>query len=257
MEGRKQFTFYRSFYEALSRIKGKADRADAFDAICQFALYGEEPDLDTLSDAGSIAFLLIRPVLETAEAKAKSGKKGGETKHSQSTAKAKASKPKANRKQTGSKAKQSATDKEGEVEIEGEVEKEVEKESLYTPPTPLAGGRPPEGAVQKRKTFKPPTLDEVRAYCTERGNTVNPEQWFDHYTSNGWKVGKNTMKDWKAAVRTWERSEYRNTTTQKKASSGPAPAAQLTPEQEAAQAKALEENQRQLKQLLEKVGGAN
>lgn len=52
-----------------------------------------------------------------------------------------------------------------------------------------------------------PTLDEVKAYCSERGNKVDPERWFDYYTSNGWRVGKNPMKDWKAAVRTWERGE--------------------------------------------------
>ena len=52
-----------------------------------------------------------------------------------------------------------------------------------------------------------PTLEEVKEYCTERGNKVDPERWFDYYTSNGWKVGKNPMKDWKAAVRTWERTD--------------------------------------------------
>lgn len=52
-----------------------------------------------------------------------------------------------------------------------------------------------------------PTLEEVKAYCSERKNKVDPERWYDYYTSNGWKVGKNPMKDWKAAVRTWERGE--------------------------------------------------
>ena len=52
-----------------------------------------------------------------------------------------------------------------------------------------------------------PTLEEVKEYCSERGNKVDPERWFDYYTSNGWKVGKNPMKDWKAAVRTWERTD--------------------------------------------------
>ena len=50
-------------------------------------------------------------------------------------------------------------------------------------------------------------MEEVKEYCSERGNKVDPERWFDYYTSNGWKVGKNPMKDWKAAVRTWERGE--------------------------------------------------
>jgi len=68
----------------------------------------------------------------------------------------------------------------------------------------------------KRKTFTKPTIDEIQDYCIERKNNVNAEQFYDYYESNGWKVGKNSMKDWKAAVRTWERSEYRKPTTIKK-----------------------------------------
>lgn len=58
------------------------------------------------------------------------------------------------------------------------------------------------------KRFKPPTVDEVKAYCIERQNNVDAARFIDYYTANGWKVGKNTMKDWKAAVRTWERNGY-------------------------------------------------
>lgn len=58
----------------------------------------------------------------------------------------------------------------------------------------------------KRKTFVKPTVQAVREYCRERNNNVNADQFIDHYESNGWLVGKNPMKDWKAAVRTWERS---------------------------------------------------
>ena len=58
---------------------------------------------------------------------------------------------------------------------------------------------------------KHPTLDEVKAYCNERNNRVDPERFIDYYTANGWKVGKNPMKDWKAAVRTWERSDVQKT----------------------------------------------
>lgn len=57
------------------------------------------------------------------------------------------------------------------------------------------------------KKFKPPTVEEVRAYCTERGNNVDAQSFVDFYTSNGWKVGKNAMKDWRASVRTWERRD--------------------------------------------------
>ena len=57
-----------------------------------------------------------------------------------------------------------------------------------------------------KKKFEPPSVDEVRAYCSERHNGVDPQSFVDFYTSKGWMVGKNRMKDWKAAVRTWERS---------------------------------------------------
>jgi hypothetical protein len=65
-----------------------------------------------------------------------------------------------------------------------------------------------KGTEGKNKLFVKPTLEEVMEYCKERGNGVDPQQWIDHYTSNGWKVGKNPMKDWKAAVRTWEKNGF-------------------------------------------------
>ena len=52
--------------------------------------------------------------------------------------------------------------------------------------------------------FTKPTLQEVRAYCIERGNDVDPERFINHYEANGWMVGRNKMKDWRAAVRNWE-----------------------------------------------------
>lgn len=63
----------------------------------------------------------------------------------------------------------------------------------------------PKG-VSKKKNFVPPTVEEVRAYCESRHNNVDPETFVDFYTSKGWMVGKNKMKDWKSAVRTWERN---------------------------------------------------
>ena len=63
---------------------------------------------------------------------------------------------------------------------------------------------------KKESDSKKPTLQQIKDYCLERKNSVNPEKWLNHYESNGWKVGKNSMKDWKAAVRTWENSDYNN-----------------------------------------------
>lgn len=58
--------------------------------------------------------------------------------------------------------------------------------------------------------FTPPTYEQVADYCKERGKGVDPERWFNYYTANGWKVGKNPMKDWKAAVMTWEKDAQGN-----------------------------------------------
>ena len=59
---------------------------------------------------------------------------------------------------------------------------------------------------ERSPRFSPPSLEDVAAYCTERGSKVDPQRWYDFYLSNGWKVGKNPMRDWKAAVRSWERN---------------------------------------------------
>ena len=63
------------------------------------------------------------------------------------------------------------------------------------------------GASAPRSKFTKPSVEEVRAYCKERGNKVNPATFCDFYESKGWKIGKDPMRDWKAAVRTWERRE--------------------------------------------------
>lgn len=60
---------------------------------------------------------------------------------------------------------------------------------------------------KREKKFVPPTLDEVIAYCNERNNGIDPESFIDFYESKGWMVGKNKMKDWKAAIRTWEKHD--------------------------------------------------
>ena len=66
---------------------------------------------------------------------------------------------------------------------------------------------------KKTTKFIKPTLEEIKNYCKERSNRINAEQFIDYYEANGWKVGKNSMKDWKAAIRTWERRD--NSTTNK------------------------------------------
>lgn len=81
-----------------------------------------------------------------------------------------------------------------EIELEKDIEIEIHSSAKNT--------------TTKRKRFEKPTLSQITQYCLERNNNVNAEQFYDYYESNGWKVGKNAMKDWKACVRTWERNGY-------------------------------------------------
>nr|DAV61247.1 MAG TPA: DnaD like replication protein [Caudoviricetes sp.] len=93
-----------------------------------------------------------------------------------------------------------------EIEIELEKEIKIEKEIHSSA----------KSTTTKRKRFEKPTLSEIKEYCIERNNNVDAQHFYDYYESNGWKVGKNSMKNWKAAVRTWEKNSYTNTTKQTK-----------------------------------------
>ena len=87
------------------------------------------------------------------------------------------------------------------TDIEEDKDKDIDKDKIKS----------------KSNKFVAPTLDEVTAYCNERHNNVDANRFIDYYTSNGWMVGKNKMKDWKAAVRNWERG---NSNTSSSGSSG-------------------------------------
>jgi hypothetical protein len=81
-----------------------------------------------------------------------------------------------------------------------EKEKEIDIEKDIIPPIVPQGGQ----REKKVSVFKKPTLDEVALYCLDRKNGIIASEFWDHYEANGWRVGKTPMKDWKAAVRTWE-----------------------------------------------------
>ena len=84
--------------------------------------------------------------------------------------------------------------------METEIETEIETKS--------------ESEVNERMRSKYPTISEINAYCKERKNNVSPERFFDFYESKGWMIGKNHMKDWKAALRTWENKDKCNSQLQ-------------------------------------------
>lgn len=116
--------------------------------------------------------------------------------------------------------KTATTDIDIDKEIDIEIDKEIDKDKKHRD---REGGKAPDGAprevlrgystsagetVEPRKRLRHPTVEEVAEYCKERNNAVDAQRFVDYYDSNGWKVGKNPMKDWKASVRTWERNAY-------------------------------------------------
>ena len=140
---RTQFTFYESFYKAIKRLKDPSERAQFYDAVCEYALYGNQPDIDSLSDLAAIAFELIKPNLDAGRKKAENGKCGGSYKQKESKSKANdkqneanGSKFEANNKQGENSSKkeeenkkESKDKKENKKENKIESEKEKEKES--------------------------------------------------------------------------------------------------------------------------------
>lgn len=94
-----------------------------------------------------------------------------------------------------------------EIELEQEIDLdlEIKKEEELKNNSPKT----------TTKRFIKPTLEEVKNYCNERNNKINAEYFIDYYEANGWKVGKNSMKDWKAAIRNWERRENTTNTNKK------------------------------------------
>lgn len=149
---REQFTFYRSYYEALKKLS-KRDREQAIMAICAYAL---DEEIIPLSGPASVMFLLVKPTLDSGRKKAANGKQGG-------------SKPKA-------KAKQSASDKEGEIEKEGE--KEIENECY--PPTPLPTSEKANAVSAVLADYldrvnpmaSQTSLDKLKGYAEEMGEAV-------------------------------------------------------------------------------------
>ena len=179
---RKQFTWYRSYYDALKELPAEEFR-DIVLAVCAYALDGEEPELSGVARA---IFTLIRPTLEVGRSKAENRSRAEQTSISAE--------------QTGNSPEQTKNKPEQtrkEKEKEKEREKESENDSYCSPP-------PPSGP----KRFVPPTLAEVQSYVAQRQSPVDPQGFIDFYASKGWMVGTTPMNDWKAACRnaeTWER----------------------------------------------------
>ena len=97
----------------------------------------------------------------------------------------------------------SDTHKDTDKDTHKDTDKDTDK-----PQTTIYNNYNNDNNINKRAHFSPPSLDDVRDYCIERSNNIDPEQFIAYYESNGWLVGGRTkMKDWKAAIRNWEKRQ--------------------------------------------------
>lgn len=156
--------FFRSFIEAIDGL-AEQDQLAAYKAIARYGLDGEIPESN---GAAKAVLLMAKPVLDNYANKRKAGAMGGKAKASNALANA---------------STQIADASRG-------LQKEKEKDKRKN--------------IKDRGIFIPPTVEQVREYCTEKNYQINPESFVAYYASKGWTVGKSPMKDWKQACVTWE-----------------------------------------------------
>lgn len=175
---RESFVFYKSFHTALKDLPPEEYKRTMI-AVCEYALLGKEPELEGIP---YIAFELIRPQLDANNKRYADGKKGGRPK-----------------KTTGFE-----TEKPLVTETENQWLSD-EKPNVNDNDNVNDNVNVCSRAIPTR--FLPPTTEEVREYAKEKGYAIDAERFVDFYESKGWMVGKNKMKDWKAAARNWSRDK--------------------------------------------------
>lgn len=190
MSDKKSFVMYESWGAAIEKMSNE----QAGELIKAIYAYQKDPDAVPEDPALAFVFELIKQQLdadsqrykEACAARSEAGKKGGRPKANASDKKQMVSEESKKSKCFSEKAKKADND--------NEYDNDLKKENTL------------EGVKEKR--FAPPALQEVKDYCLKMGYThVDAERFIDYYASNGWMVGKNRMKDWKATVRNWDRSE--------------------------------------------------
>lgn len=94
-------------------------------------------------------------------------------------------------------------------ELTGDIVNVIPHDTQKAPQVRLVKVRKGKDSIDKKKTttFKKPTIEEIKEYCTERNNNINAESFYHYYESKGWMIGKSKMKAWKSAVITWEKRD--------------------------------------------------
>lgn len=198
---KESYMLYRGWNPLFENLP-KEQLGELFYAICCYQS-GKEYTIENPLIKGVFEMVLMQfkkdeeKYISNCEAKAKNGKKGAESRWQDDNN---------NTSENGKNGKCYFSHNEEKTEmakmaIEEEDKEEEEEEVEEVPTVPKKR--------EARKRFSPPSAAEVREYCRERENAVDAESFVDFYAAKGWKVGNAPMKDWKAAVRTWEKRESR------------------------------------------------
>lgn len=212
---RENIIFYRSFAESAREIPDE-DRLAFYDALLAYAFDDEDPE--DINGIAKALFIIAKANIDANNRKAEAGKRGGRPKPMVSEEE-EIEKPMVSEKTAITKpmvSKKTETAKPMVFE-KNEIEKPmVSEEEAKTESTEYCiqnteyciQSTEKEEKVQKKKNsrFSKPTLEEVRSFIAENRLSVSAERFYDYYESNGWKVGRNPMKDWKATVRNWAKS---------------------------------------------------
>lgn len=170
-----------------------AQRGRILTAMMAYAFQNESPEFE--SGMEKMAWIALRRMIDQSKASLE-GKRAGGKARQQATAEGQ--QEPADNKQTSADAQQvSAEGQQESAETSNIKESRIKNQESRDKKQDLNGG------INARSRFTPPTVEEVRSYCGEKGLRVDPERFMAYYESNGWMVGKNRMKDWHAAVRTW------------------------------------------------------
>ena len=203
---RESFVFYRSFYEGIKELP-RDIQGEVLTAIMEYGLNGVTTE--NQKQITKAMFALIKPQLDANNQRFENGKKGGNPKANCNQTETE-TKPKQNRNKTKPEPNVNVNDNVNDISFlekkkqksDATVSDLVENENSESPIETLQTPKEQSGGGRKRFTI--PTPEEVQAYCDERKNGISGQQFCDFYSSKGWKIGKEPMKDWKAAVRTWE-----------------------------------------------------
>jgi len=201
------FIFYESFYKAFSMLDGKNIKL-LLDRMCKYQFEDDDTPCQDVMIEGM--FQLIKAQIDANNEKRLNGKKGGAPKGNKNAKKEETDleQPEVELKQPEVELKQPEVElKQPKVNVKVKENVNVKVKENVNVIDATSSEVASAGAPQIIKRFKPPTKEELDEYCTQHDLWIDTERFLDYYTSNGWSVGRNKMKDWKAAARNWARNQ--------------------------------------------------